>query len=350
MKFLYIDTNQYRHLYSQNEGFSDEIHSLICKLIDSDHVKLLLPQQTDDEIQRNRLRDWPEAHKKSIEKQIKTVVEKSTSARENFAEYDKSSSLIKEIENHSKNLSKRIDKEVERFVKDTSAPNKKLFGLLKRSERITETDTVFERAERRFKKGNPPYDTKIGDHLIWESLIERLAQESKPELIFVGNDNKAWGPDRWLSEEFNKRTSGSVVFVKRLSDIPVLTAAEQKKIKEAEEKNSLANALEDFVNSQSFIDAGANARRLLGYQDKLDETDLIKIFDAARTNFEIYQSFFTSEPLRQLLGTDSGFVRPSLESIDENEWVDFENKNRTGLKRQTDEIDDSPINLDDIPF
>ena len=58
MKYIFIDTNQYRHIFSKNEGFSDEIKNLLDKLINQNHIKIILPQQVKDEVERNRFENW----------------------------------------------------------------------------------------------------------------------------------------------------------------------------------------------------------------------------------------------------------------------------------------------------
>jgi len=43
MKYIFIDTNQYQHIFSENEGFSENIKEILVRLIDREHVRLLLP-------------------------------------------------------------------------------------------------------------------------------------------------------------------------------------------------------------------------------------------------------------------------------------------------------------------
>ena len=355
MKYLFIDSNQYYHLFSSDEGFSDEIHKLICELHDTDHVKLLVPQQTSEEVNRNKVRKWPDSHEKKKRSRINTIRVKAEKLKTEYAEYTKTNTLVDEINKDAIRLEKRLKDELKQFTSKRSKANTKLASLLKdRAITIAETDSIYNTAVRRQKKGNPPYGETLGDHLIWESLIHYLQVENRPELIFVSNDSTAWGkgtPDSWLVDEFKERTNGNITFVNRLSDIPGLTTEEVEKIREAEQKAIISNKLSDFIHSASFVEAGENIRKLLKYKDALDESDLILAFDAARTNHEIYQSFFTSSYINELFRDgDTEYTQAALESVDKSQWDDFVRKNNITLKRQIDEEVPKEINWDDIPF
>lgn len=358
MKYFYIDTNQYRHLFSEKEGFSEEVYALICELLDNGHGKLLLPQQTFDEVERNRLGEWADKTRKLAESALKKIQDKAKQAEADFAEYDNSKPLIEEITKHSEQVRVQMEQRVGIFLDGESGPNQKLHSLFSKAEIIPETDELYEKASRRLAKHNPPYDEKIGDALIWESILHRLETEDKPELIFVARDAKAWGktgPNQWLVVEFAKHTSGTVTFVKLLSEIPSLTKPEQEKMRIAEEREIIERALDDFANSSDYTSAGTHASKLLYFKDKLDASDFARIIDAARTNYSINHSWFTTGPLKSLLedGDNEGYALPVIESIDQNEWQSFERKIQTGLKRQHDEadnVDHKPVIFEDLPF
>ena len=357
MKYFYIDTNQYRNLYSDSKGFSDDVHKLICKLVDGGQGVLLMPRQTRDEIERNRLRAWPEKQVKLAQSKIDKLEKKVKDVRDEYGEYEKSQTLAQEINEHIGRLKDQLSSKAAIFRGDDSDANRKMQALYEKAEDIEETSEIYEQAVKRFNKGNPPYDKKVGDHLIWESILGRLSGELEPELIFVANDDNAWGkdePDQWLVREFQDKTSGKVTFVKMLSDIPGLTTEEQAKIKTAEQRAIIENALNDFAQSSDYSSAGTNAQRLLRYKTTLDEPDYARIIDAACTNYSIYHSWFTSSPLKLLLEDpeNEGYVIAPVEAIDQADWFKFERKIGTGLNRQHDEEEreDRPINLDDIPF
>ncbi|KKW20582.1 MAG: hypothetical protein UY64_C0043G0007 [Parcubacteria group bacterium GW2011_GWA1_51_12] len=359
MKYIFIDSNQYRHIYSASEGFSKEVYDLLLRLSDQEHIQLLIPKQTKDEVERNRWRGWPEAEEKDINTKIERIDREIQEFSKRYAEYKNSEKLLSEFTKKKNVLLKEKTKISKKFLSLKSKQNQKISNLFSRAKLLEETAEVLSRADHRSRKGNPPYEKagKLGDALIWESLLEYLRpyKADKPKLIFVSNDKPAWGDnffDPWLQNEFKQLTGGKILYSKRLSDIPELTSEEQEKIRKEEEKNLKENAIADFIDSKSFMNAGGNAQRLLKYENLFSSSDYRKLIEGAIANHEIYQSFFTPIPLKQLVEGEGGFVKRELEDLPNEIWRKFEEKFTTGLLRQSDvQFMQSPeINPDDIPF
>ena len=344
MKYIFIDTNQYRHLFSKNEGFSDQISALIDRLIDRKKIKLLLPQQVRDEVERNRFEKWYkqeiDASKNKINN-LKTEMEKREKDLVIFP---------KELKSIGKKLQKKIvDEEKElidikkRYRNLKSKANQKLKSLFDRAEDIKESDKIVSSADLRFKKGNPPSDNNLGDALIWESIIEYLSDnaEKGSSLIFVGRDGDAWGYDDfnpWLARELKEKTKAIISLAGKLSDIKELTGEEQNSLREVETQELKNNAISNFVNSPSFVSAGGNIYQLRIYKEILTKDDYIEIVDASISNNQIYGSFSTSEDLNSLCRRDdSDYVVNYLEEIEDYKWKKFTELNKISLKRQIDE-------------
>lgn len=352
MKHIFIDANQYRHLFSRFEGFSEEVFQLLIKLIDRQHIKLLLPQQTKEEVERNRFRGWPESVLKSGENKIIKLLEQLGKAEKEFSEYKGLKKIKSEIEKQIKSVQKDQKNVQKTFISNHSKQNQKLRKLFKRAELIQETEEIRSRAQIRHQKGNPPYDKEgIGDSLAWESLLSHLPRRA--HLIFVAHDNDAWGNlvfDKWLENEYKERVKGEIFYSKKLADIPDLTNEEQKKIRKEELENLKQNAVTDFINSSNFMEAGARAKKLLQFKENLNTVDYKEIFQASLTNHEIYQSFFTSEPLLQLITGDKDYVVKEIESVDRELWQRFTGRFNIQLKRQSDQQDEKEIDIKDLPF
>jgi len=243
-----------------------------------------------------------------------------------------------------------------------SKQNQKIKGLFDRAQIIQETNEICSRAQIRLGKSNPPCsnDKKLGDSLIWESILSHLKdyRSDRPCVIFVSNDKSAWGKssfDPWLQREYKSITNGNVIYSNRLSDIPGLTTAEQERIRKEEEENLKNNAVSDFINSRSFVNAGETAQNLFRYKKLLTEDDYKKIIIGSLSNHEIYQSFFTSVPLKALLSNDNEYVVEQAESLSSELWNLFEKRYLTGLKRQSSEnTDEGPrlegMNTNNIPL
>lgn len=359
MKYIFIDSNQYRHIYSSSEGFSQEVYDLLIGLVSLEHICLLLPKQAKDEVERNRWRSWPEAEEKDVDTKIEGINKEMELFKNKYSEYKSHKKLLSQLEKQKKALLEEKAKISKRFLNLRSKQNQKIVNLFKKAKLIEETEEIIKLADFRFRKGNPPYGkpSKLGDALIWQSMIEYLKphKAERPVLIFVANDKNAWGDnhfDPWLSREFKSLIGGKVVYSKRLSDIPELTSEEQEKIRKEEEVNLKENIISDFVNSSSFMNAGANADKLLKLKDKFSTSDYEKIISGSISNHEIYQSFFTPIPLKELVEGGDGFVRRELEDLPSDLWRKFEEKFKTDLNRQTDIQPIPPVKLngEDIPF
>ena len=360
MKYIFIDTNQYRHIYSSSEGFSQEVYDLLVRLIDQQHVQLLLPQQTKDEVERNRFRAWPEAEEKDVAGKIEKAQKQIEEVTSKFGNYAGAKTLLKNLKSELKKLEREKSSVTKRFVSLRSAQNQKIKKLFSKAQTLPESPDIIERAKYRQGKNNPPYskDSKLGDPLIWECLISYLKERrtERPRIIFVSNDKNAWGRtsfDPWLDGEYKKTTNGQIIFSNRLSDIPDLTTEEQERIRKEEEENLKKNAISDFVSSSSFVNAGGNAQKLLRVKNLLTDADYRRIIEGSVSNHEIYQSFFTGIPLKTLLEGENGYVVKQVESAPKDIWDQFEKRFQTGLKRQSDESTSEPfedINPDGIPF
>lgn len=341
MKYIFIDTNQYRHLFSKNEGFSDEIKNLLDKLINQDHIKLLLPQQVKEEVERNRFESWYYEEIKDNNSKIKKI-------EKNIKELEESTILTTtEVQKIKKRLNLELaslKKEAtvikKRFRELKSKANQKLKKLFGEAELIMETDQIVYNARLRLDKGNPPKDNKLGDALIWESLLSFLCSAPiKSSLIFVARDGNAWGKEGfnpWLEKELKEKTKVSISFTKALADISGLTREEQEGLRKVEQTELKNNAVSSFINSGSFVTAGENCWALLNYKEILTEEDYIKIISASISNYEIYQSYFTGIPLNNLCSGDGGFVLTCLENIPKELWEKFVALNQIKAIRRCD--------------
>ncbi len=353
MKYIFIDSSQYRHIFSKSEGFSDDVYNLLNKLIDNEHVQLILPQQTRDEVERNRFYDWLNKEVNVINNKINSLINKSERIKNEYRDYD-FERAIKKIKGEIESLEKEKEVVPKRFTNLRSKQNKKINTLFKKAYFVPDNQETLMNADYRFKKGNPPYDDeKFGDALIWESLLLYLKTQktNRPELIFVAADKRAWGDKEfhlWLAREFKSITRGKILYSKKLQEIPWLTAEEQEKIREKENEELKKNAIEDFVNSGSFVGAGENARKLSQFKQLLNEDDYRKIFIASLNNHEIYQSWFTADPLNMLFNKGDGYVVEALERASVTGWEKFCNFYGCQLKRYSDES--IRINKEDAPF
>lgn len=342
MKYIFIDTNQYRHIFSKNEGFSDEIKKLLDKLINNEHVKLLLPQQVKEEVERNRFENWYSHEIKDNKKKIEKIENDIKEFEGKLSAFPKEMRKIRQKLEKDSNLLKKEEGNVKkRYRTLKSKANQKLKALFDEAEFIPETEEIVLKAKLRLAKNNPPTDNKLGDALIWESLLSFLGSSPKgSNLIFVARDGNAWGENGfnpWLARELKEKTGVSVSLTCTLSDINYLTKQEQESLRKKEGEERKENIVNDFVNSGSFEGAGRNARELLLIQEFLTNEDYKKIFNASLSNNQIYQSFFARPLLRQLFDKGDGYVKPIFENASKKGWESFCTRYNCELKRQIDQ-------------
>ena len=305
-KYIFIDTNIYRSLFSESEEFSDEFLQLIDKLITMAGITLLMPQQVKDEVERNYLGDWFIENQNSLKNKIQGLDDKINKLDLAYSQYSKKAlnQIKKDIQREKKDILKRIDIAKKQFLSPKSGSRVKFNTLLKKATFINETNEIRQAAFFRREKGNPPKDkeSKLGDKIIWESLLSHMvdSNEGIPMLIFVARDRVAWKSETsdivefnvWLQKEFKTKTKGKVVLVEKLSQIPGLTVPEQQKIKDEEEKEFQRNLTlrlktsipERIKTVNSFAGADSLMNAILSRIDYIDSEGVEQILKASLEN------------------------------------------------------------------
>jgi len=345
MKYIFIDSNTYRHIFSENEGFSDDIKTILINLIDKQHIKLLLPQQVKDEVERNRYEEWYLNEKKDFEKKIEINTKEIEEFDKSLKNHKKELACIKKrIQNDNNKLNKEKNLLRTRYRGDRSKANQKLKQVFDKAEVIKETSIILDNARLRLEKGNPPKDSKLGDALIWESLLSFLSQNKvKATLIFIARDNNAWGKDGfnlWLKKELKESTNTDIIFTKALSDIEDLTVVERDKIKQTEKEEQKKNALFDFLGVHGYIEASVKLERLLAFKEGLTKDEYIQIIKEFLRNSSIINSYYTSWKVKNILSEkDSDYVVDKIENIKKDILDNINKIYDIKLKRKQDDKD-----------
>lgn len=152
MKYIFIDSNQYRHIYSSSEGFSQEVYDLLVRLIDREHVQLLLPKQTKEEVERNRYRAWPEAEEADAQARIDKLKERIEKVKNEYGSYRGGESLLKDLNKELKKLEKDKDSAAGKFTNLKSSHNQKIKTLFEKAQLIEETQEIYAKAQCVFQK------------------------------------------------------------------------------------------------------------------------------------------------------------------------------------------------------
>lgn len=308
---------------------------LILQLIEKNEVKLLLPLQIKQEVERNRYSDWFTGRRDEINSKINGIENSIDDLKKKYSKYRSSNSLIIDLQ-REKNKLEKDKKGLEKiFTNKKSKPNQKLKIIFDKSVQIEENGDILRLAELRSKKRNPPRDVEghYGDAIIWESLKSYFKAEctKKDDLFIVSNDKKAWGEDRlnfFLQEEWKNEIGSKVTLLQSVAEIMEkidgqYSKDDQKKLIKEEARDLKETIISDFINSSSFINAGENAQKLLSIKDRLNKEDLERIIRASLSNHEIYRSIFTTAPLTALVKSGDLTVIAAAENIEKELWNSF---------------------------
>lgn len=367
MKYLFIDSNQYKNIFSSNEQFSDEILELLLKLNMNDKLKLVIPRQVIDEVERNRDNKWCEFERNKLKNKITTFdnlineLNRKIGSNEDYRkELSSLEGKIKKQKNKIKGELKKVDS---KYYKLQSKQNQKLKKIFKNAAILEENEEILRDAYFRFLKHNPPYDStaedkndyensKFGDCIIWETLLShfRKKENKSSDLIFIAKDHTAWGKSKfnnWLLKEFKIATNGNIVYGQSISDIMDLTKEEQRKLKKLEASELKEDAISSFLLGGAYAFIGRKILKIAEFKESLNLSDYERICRGALSNPDIYKSIYAPYAFKILLEDPNnvGYVLPIIEKVDYELWDRFSKRFDLELKRQGDEIPE--INLDD---
>lgn len=365
MKYLFIDSNQYKHIFSTNEQFSDEILELLLKLHKNNKLKFIIPKQVIDEVERNRDNKWCEIEKNSLKNKIRNLDNLLTDLNNKIGsnkEYEKE--FIRLGDKIQKNKIERDLRKVDsKYYKLQSKQNQQLKKIFKNAVIIEDGEEIIKSAYYRFLKHNPPYDptaedrdnyenSKFGDCIIWESLLNYFnkKENKSSELIFIAKDHNAWGNrkfNNWLLKEFKDVTGGNITYGQSISDIKDLTLEEQAKLKKLESNELKEDAINSFLLGGQYAFIGRKILKIVEFKDSLNLSDYERICRGALSNPDIYKSIYAPHAFKILLEdpNNSGYVLPIIEKVDYELWDRFSKRFNLELKRQGDEI--PVINLEE---
>jgi hypothetical protein len=164
---LYIDANIFLDFYRLPTTDIEELKKLVV-LIDGKQINLLMPQQTLEEINRNR--------DKTVFTAMKSAKDESFSLKGNYPEflklYDEHGqilALLREVNSKHAMLMKKADETISAKNLDADVL---INNLLAAADKLETTPEIFNKAINRFRRGNPPGKNKnsVGDEINWETL------------------------------------------------------------------------------------------------------------------------------------------------------------------------------------
>ncbi len=201
-RHIVIDTQVFHSIYTGSDILVTGLEG-VAQMAEAGQIELLLPQQIQDEVFRNKVGKWLTAADRKLVDLIKSERNDITRLKREFNGRDFLQAAIDEIEEKIAKLEKERDKLKTKYISPHSKPNKLLKRLFKEAKLIETSDEVVRRAEIRSTKRNPPLDNEnhFGDAIIWETLLQFC--QKKTNLIIVAYDT-GWKMGGVKSKEINK--------------------------------------------------------------------------------------------------------------------------------------------------
>ena len=195
MRKVFIDSNIYLGFYNGVMENSIELFNKFVELLEKGKVKLVITQQTINEIERKKISCRHKAWKLSQELEnrlMSTTKDLKTTDFENVS--------IESYRDKMKDFSKQLTRDIKTNVKEGGKVDQIIFRLISLSEVIQTSPAILKRAETRVRLGNPPKKgasdgSSLGDAVNWEIILEY----TKDDLIIVSKDMDFFDKD-WDDE------------------------------------------------------------------------------------------------------------------------------------------------------
>ena len=250
IKHLFIDSNVWLSLYhfSKNDL---ETFIKIKDILDKD-IKLYVPRQTRDEIIRNRDTKLSESFE-----EFKNFEFKFPNYCRDYECFDNFNKLY----NNLKSIHKEWTSKISEDIKNNTMKADKCINDVFAISGLIECDNYIEKAETRYKRGNPPgKDNKYGDAINWECLLDNVPNGS--DLYFVSDDKdykSKLNPNsfnRFLEHEWMEKKQAHVYFYTNLVSF-FSDHVKSIKLQDELEKSKFIKQLIDspnFVTTHSIIE------------------------------------------------------------------------------------------------
>lgn len=261
MKNLFIDTNIWLSLYH----FSNDDLTQFAKLKDmlGKSIKMYLPQQVCDEIERNR-----EAKLQDALKNFEINEPKYPAFTKGYNEYE-------ELRNDTYLLIKRFKsfkENIESQILSRELPADIVIDSFISTLEHLQCNQFVENAVSRYHVGNPPgKDNKYGDAINWECLLNAIPNNE--DVFFISGDkdyrslfsNNEMNP--FLVKEWNDKKHSNIHFYSSLSKF-LDDHVKEIKLHDENEKQRLIDDLCESKNFQTTHGTIAMLKKYTGWTEQ----------------------------------------------------------------------------------
>lgn len=212
---LFLDTNIWLNLYHYAQEELDPLARLSAR-IGEGRITLYLTDQVVDEFERNREGQVAGVVRLLLEDQPGEPLPQLCHG------YPEHGEMEEAVRRYQEAKSRLVEKLIDDAAARTLPADRIVTGLFSQARRIAITDEIFERARRRFDRGNPPgKEGSYGDAIHWECLLAGVPDGE--DLVFITEDRdfrsqldeRALAP--FLAAEWRRLKGSEVTFFRRLS-------------------------------------------------------------------------------------------------------------------------------------
>ena len=283
---LFLDANTYLSFYTFGKDDLEELRKLEV-LLRQRAVRLLLPQQVEDEFRRNRDRRIGDSIRRVRGSTVKLELPSLSIA---YPERER----LKELKDE---FSRTRDRLVDQIKADARAEglaaDSIITGLFRFAERIPETPEILQAARERVEKGRPPGKRgSIGDALNWVSLLltsdEDQILDGPNDLHLVSADGDFASAidmseiNPYLRSEWKDAQASDVFLFRSLADFTAKEVPEVKLAKDLEKRL----LIERLGLSDSFSETHGIVAQLSRYPEFTPE-ERLALIDAVVSNNQV---------------------------------------------------------------
>jgi len=285
---VFIDSNIWLDLYHFSSNDIEEFSKL--KDILNKEIILYMPVQVIYEIQRNRDSKINDAIKKFRDYKIQVP-----NLCKGYSEYATFNSLYVNTIKTYRNLLNRVEEDVAKRQLPVDKLTNEIYHLCLK---IEDSNDIINKAEIRFKRGNPPgKNNSLGDAINWETLLINVPQ--KEDLFFISGDKDYQNPindkefNQFLSNEWKKKKESEIFYYSSL----VAFLSDHKKDINLHSENEKESIIETLSNSGSFTQTHMLIGKLNKYE-YFSDVQMNQLLRIAATNKQV-QSIITDKDIKE---------------------------------------------------
>jgi hypothetical protein len=244
---LFIDTNILLSFYHLTSEDIEELKKLVA-LVEKKEIELIVPQQVEDEFQRNRGSKIVDAMKKL--RDVKFNVSFPAFAKD-YDEYAELRELLKKANKVHDTLVSKITDDAEYNCLNA---DEVVEGLFEKATKPKFDDEHYYDAVKRSRLGNPPgKNESVGDAVNWETLLVAVPEGTDLYLVSDDKDYRSQLSENKINEfleaEWSTKKKSKIHYYSKISDF---FKEHFPKIKIASQVESDI-AITNLSNSGSFV-------------------------------------------------------------------------------------------------